>query len=80
MRKLEGLVKEVVEELDYLKAREVRFASTNGEAYRSHRLTYEADESSPRINTSSRERLRCFHIYHTSVTWSLADIPLASIL
>ena len=30
MRKLEGIVKEIVEELDYLKKREERFSSTNG--------------------------------------------------
>ena len=29
MRKLEGLVKEVVDEMDYLKKREERFSSTN---------------------------------------------------
>lgn len=29
MRKLEGVVKEVVDELDYLKSREERFQSTN---------------------------------------------------
>lgn len=29
MRKLEGVVKEIVDELDYLKAREERFQSTN---------------------------------------------------
>ena len=30
MRKLEGIVKEIVEELDYLKRREERFQITNG--------------------------------------------------
>lgn len=30
MRKLEGVVKEIVDELDYLKKREERFQSTNG--------------------------------------------------
>lgn len=29
MRKLEGLVKEIVDELDYLKKREEKFANTN---------------------------------------------------
>lgn len=29
MRKLEGMVKEIVDELDYLKKREERFADTN---------------------------------------------------
>lgn len=29
MRKLEGIVKEIVDEMDYLKAREERFQSTN---------------------------------------------------
>jgi hypothetical protein len=30
MRKLEGIVKEIVDELDYLKKREERFQTTNG--------------------------------------------------
>jgi hypothetical protein len=30
MRKLEGIVKEIVDELDYLKRREERFQTTNG--------------------------------------------------
>ena len=30
MRKLEGIVKEIVEEMDYLKKREERFQNTNG--------------------------------------------------
>ena len=29
MRKLEGIVKEIVDEMDYLKAREERFQKTN---------------------------------------------------
>lgn len=32
MRKLEGIVKEIVDEMDYLKKREERFQTTNGEA------------------------------------------------
>ena len=32
MRKLEGIVKEIVDEMDYLKIREERFQNTNGEA------------------------------------------------
>jgi hypothetical protein len=30
MRKLEGIVKEIVDEMDYLKRREERFQTTNG--------------------------------------------------
>jgi hypothetical protein len=30
MRKLEGIVKEIVDEMDYLKKREERFQDTNG--------------------------------------------------
>jgi hypothetical protein len=30
MRKLEGIVKEIVDEMDYLKRREERFLDTNG--------------------------------------------------
>lgn len=30
MRKLEGIVKEIVDEMEYLKEREERFSSTNG--------------------------------------------------
>jgi hypothetical protein len=32
MRRLEGLVKEIVDEMGYLKKREERFANTNGVA------------------------------------------------
>lgn len=32
MRKLEGIVKEIVDEMDYLKMREERFQDTNGKA------------------------------------------------
>jgi hypothetical protein len=33
MRKLEGIVKEIVDEMDYLKKREERFQNTNGMPY-----------------------------------------------
>lgn len=39
MRKLEGVVKEIVEELNYLKRREVRMRDTNGECDRFVRST-----------------------------------------
>jgi p24 family protein delta-1 len=32
MRKLEGIVKEIVDEMDYLKKREERFQDTNGKS------------------------------------------------
>jgi hypothetical protein len=32
MRKLEGIVKEIVDEMDYLKKREERFQTTNGKS------------------------------------------------
>ncbi|SGY44436.1 BQ5605_C001g00157 [Microbotryum silenes-dioicae] len=39
MRKLEGVVKEIVEELNYLKRREARMRDTNGQSNRSHQST-----------------------------------------
>jgi len=33
MRKLEGLVKEIQKEMDYLKQREIRFQGTNGKSH-----------------------------------------------
>lgn len=33
MRKLEGIVKEIVDEMDYLKSREERFQQTNSASY-----------------------------------------------
>lgn len=45
MRKLEGLVKEFQDELDYLKRREMRFQSTNGKS----RLSLFAPPLSPYI-------------------------------
>jgi hypothetical protein len=36
MRKLEGVVKEIVQELNYLKLREARFRDTNGKLYQNN--------------------------------------------
>lgn len=52
MRKLEGVVKEIVDEMGYLKKREERFQVTNSASCRvSHRIS--ADCSSP-VSTNSR--------------------------
>jgi hypothetical protein len=39
MRKLEGVVKEIVDELSYLQKREMRMRDTNGENLRSQQLS-----------------------------------------
>ena len=44
MRKLEGIVKEIVKEMEYLKKREERFSSTNGEQLFPSRLYSRSDD------------------------------------
>ena len=40
MRKLEGIVKEIVDEMDHLKKREERFQNTNGMSFLCHVALY----------------------------------------
>lgn len=79
MRKLEGVVKEVSDELGYLKRREARFRDTNGEwgslvaVSRSHHHTF-------RVHEGPSPRLRPIHDCLPHRSRSVADIPFEIIL
>ena len=51
MRKLEGVIKEIVDEMDYLKAREERFQSTNSASY--SLLACACTLTTPRVSSRS---------------------------
>ena len=53
MRRLEGLVKEIVDEMGYLKKREERFASTNGTTMIPN-LTSIVDSHTETVSTNKR--------------------------
>lgn len=56
MRKLEGIVKEIVDEMDYLKSREERFQSTNSVS----RPLSHASARSPVRAVSTNKRVQNF--------------------
>lgn len=62
MRKLEGIVKEIVDEMDYMKKREERFSSTNGtrSLYHIHIMRTEILHLSPE---STNRRVQNFGFY-----------------
>ncbi len=53
MRKLEGIVKEIVNEMDYLKRREERFQNTNG-AFSQRVLPYSGPPDRNSVSTNLR--------------------------
>ena len=77
MRKLEGMVKELVDEMEFLQRREERFTNTNREFGHLNFRTLAHINPSVNISTSPK-----FCLVHSSLShWSghLADIPSASI-
>ena len=81
MRKLEGVVKEIVDEMNYLKKREERFQSTNGaspshhssvylpyEIIRQHQRTRES-----KISRGSRSSLSLDSVHGKSSTYGLSS-------
>ena len=82
MRKLEGIVKEIVDEMDYLKAREERFQKTNS--------TFLPLSLSPpprssltsmgSVDTGSREELRMVHVRVPRWLGRVADLPPSRVL
>ena len=82
MRKLEGVVKEIVDELNYLKIREERFSSTNGASLSLPDLTYIIKHTRLhyRVNTSTSSQLCLVHDLCARRTWCLANIPLTRLL
>ena len=82
MRKLEGVVKEIVDEMEYLKTREERFQSTNS-AYgcahiEHHSLTCRCALES--VDAGSCAKLRVVHDCVFDHAGCLADLPLALVL
>ena len=82
MRKLEGVVKEIVDEMNYLKKREERFSSTNGAPLSLSDLIYPIKHIRlpSRVNTSKSSQLCLVHDLCARRTWCLANIPLARLL
>ena len=79
MRRLEGLVKEIVDEMGYLKKREERFANTNGTAplllHCCYRLT---DPNS--VNEQTSAKLCLVYSCGTRWPWDLADFTSQGLL
>ena len=77
MRKLEGVVKEIVDEMEYLKTREERFQSTNsaysGAGIEHYSLTCHCTLDS--VDAGSRAKLRVVHVRVSLRTRRLADLP-----
>ena len=57
MRKLEGLVKEIVDDMGYLRSREERFSDTNCESQRLARVTLSSPHA---ILVSTNKRVQSF--------------------
>lgn len=78
MRKLEGIVKEIVDEMEYLKSREERFQLTNG-ASGPHAHPYanaaHAHLAFGSVHAIAREELRVVHDSFSDRARCLADIP-----
>lgn len=78
MRKLEGLVKEIVDELGYLKKREERFASTNSMS--SPHSPNSGDSHLSSLNTTTRPKFCLVYDLLPRRAGGMADIPLAFLL
>ena len=82
MRKLEGIVKEIVDEMDYLKRREERFQNTNGKAdfllHFPFNLLTDVDLFS--IDKRSRAKFRLVHNCGAALARRVADNASACIL
>lgn len=59
MRKLEGIVKEIVDEMDYLKKREERFQDTNGKSRFPAIISHELADVDPFL-VSTNDRVQSF--------------------
>ncbi len=80
MRKLEGIVKEVVDELEYLKKREERFQSTNRKRLLILLVFYLISSYSTSLDQPACAELRVVHSLRPHRARGLANLPLASIL
>lgn len=82
MRKLEGIVKEIVDEMDYLKSREERFQSTNSASCPlSHASAHRPVCVSPSsIDKQTRTDLCVVRYIRSGCIGTLADLPLTGVL
>ena len=80
MRKLEGVVKEIVDEMEYLKAREERFQSTNSAYTRSYEAGPPLTCARRSVDAGSRAKLRMVHDCISNHAGCLADLPPARVL
>lgn len=81
MRKLEGLVKEVVDEMGYLKTREQKFTDTNCafHVFLGPHI-FITPLSVPSFNKHSRSKLCMVHIAFSYGPWHMANLPPSSFL
>lgn len=80
MRKLEGIVKEIVDEMGYLKKREERFTDTNGEKHLSYWSSHALSLTSLSLDKSESAELRVVHPRFTRRFGNMADLPFTCIL
>jgi hypothetical protein len=80
MRKLEGIVKEVSDELGYLKAREERFSQTNGQLRSILILSPETERHVCRVYAGSCSKFLLVHHHLVRGSGCVADPPLALVL
>jgi hypothetical protein len=79
MRKLEGVVKELTDELNYLKVREERFSQTNGNNL-IHRSIHDSSWINPRVYTHACPELLVVHHTFLRRARRLADSSPALVL
>ena len=80
MRKLEGLVKEVVDEMGYLKAREQKFTDTNCAFHVSLGPHFYNPSLCASFNKYSRSKFCIIHIAFSHGPWHMANLPPSSFL
>lgn len=77
MRKLEGVVKEIVDQLNYLKVREARMRDTNGECLTLELYRREASRTDLHSKESTNDRVRIFFILTLSTLLLLGAWQIA---
>ena len=81
MRKLEGVVKEIVDEMEYLKTREERFQSTNSTSLLQTCFALSLKSACVgSVDEQPRTKLRVVHDCLPCWAWCLADLPPARVL
>lgn len=80
MRKLEGVVKEIVDELGYLKKREERFQVTNSAYFNNSNQISPTYSTIISVNKRTRTKLRVVLVTFARWSRSMANIPSTGIL